>query len=143
MSIQIFLTDDDKDDRELFGEALAEIDDTIIFKALPDAEATLNELELGQIPDVLILDVNLPVISGWECLSRIKSKEHLKHIPVIIFSTSSFGQDEQTARQRGACCFITKPHSYARLKEILATVVDLLRSKQPERLSQAMNYTRG
>ena len=68
----------------------------------------------------------MPVISGWQCLTEFKKDEHLKKIPVIIFTTSSQDKEKETAKKLGADGFITKPSEYLILKDLLVDVLNKL-----------------
>ena len=70
---RFLLIDDDRDDRELFVEALAEIDDAILCDLAEDGREAINKLESKTFarPNVIFLDVNMPVMSGWECLLQL------------------------------------------------------------------------
>lgn len=118
---RVLLIDDDKDDAELFKEALEEVNATISFHHFKDAREALEKLSDDRIspPDIIFLDINLPVMSGWECLTRFKKTEHLSSVPVIMYTTSSLPREKDIAQELGAAGFITKPNDYNLLKEIL------------------------
>ena len=117
--LKIFLlADDDQDDAELFGEALAEIDPAIHFHHVDDGEAVLDFLKNhnGESPDIIFLDLNMPGMDGWECLRQLKSNSAFEGIPVIVYSTSSHQRDKDRAIQLGATGLISKPSSYRLLR---------------------------
>jgi CheY-like chemotaxis protein len=123
---QVLLIDDDRDDAELFKEALAEVNSAITFEYFDDAKmglCTLLEKHID-LPDVIFLDINMPIVSGWECLAQFKKTEHLKDIRVIMFTTSSQDRERNIAKELGADGFITKPSEYKALKELLSSVVN-------------------
>jgi CheY-like chemotaxis protein len=60
-------------------------------------------------PDLILLDLNIPVVSGREVLAEVKSAPHLKQIPVIILTTSSDERDVTDTYAHDANCYITKP----------------------------------
>jgi len=132
------MVDDDEDDRDLFREALAEVAPDIDLVLAEDAADALQKLKTQAhgIPDLLFLDVNLPIMSGWECLSSIKMSKELRDIPVIMYSTSSRPHEERMADELGALCFITKPQSFTLLKSVLASAVLCISQNQPELLRQ-------
>src|SRR6187402_2606042 len=105
---RFLLVDDDNDDRELFSEALATVNPVIICDLAADAEEALNKLHSKDIdaPDMIFLDINLPIMTGWQFLTNLKSQEQYKDIPVIMYSTSSNQRDKDIAKDLGALCFI-------------------------------------
>ena len=114
MATKFFLIDDDSDDRELFSEALAAVDDSIVCYYAEDGEDAIEKLYSKRIdkPDVIFLDINLPAMTGWQCLDKIKTSEDTRDVPVIMYSTSSHTRDKNLARGLGALCLVTKPHDY-------------------------------
>lgn len=122
---KILLIDDDRDDAELFKEALSEINSSINFQHYEDARQGLQKLleKQDNLPDLIFLDINMPVTSGWECLAEFKKTDHLKNIPVIMFTTSSQPKEKEMAKELGAADFITKPSEYKVLKEMLSSVL--------------------
>jgi CheY-like chemotaxis protein len=117
----ILLIDDDEDDQEIFTSAVAEISDTVTCDCIPDATRALATLTAKkELPDVIFLDLNMPIMNGQQFLSAIKKEKQLSAIPVIIFSTASDRATIETTRMLGAHDFITKPRSFDRLVEILA-----------------------
>jgi CheY-like chemotaxis protein len=122
----ILLVDDDSDDSELFSEALMELDSSVKFQRAIDGCDALTQLEKNKMkPDIIFLDINMPKMDGWECLTKLKNIEEYKDIPVIMYSTSSHKKDIESAAKLGASTFISKPESYKRLKEILKSVITL------------------
>ena len=118
------MIDDDEDDRELFSELLAEINPAI---SVWEAENGLDAMQLLEaageaLPDLLFLDVNMPEMDGKEFLSYLKGNDRLRHIPVIVFTTSSQQKDVREMLSRGALCFITKPASVHEIKAVLSSL---------------------
>src|SRR5207302_9453827 len=102
---RFLLVDDDTDDRELFSEALVSVDPVIICDLAADAEEALKKLDKKEgPPDLIFLDINLPVMTGWQFLSNLKSTEAYKDIPVIMYSTSNNQRDKDIAKDLGALC---------------------------------------
>jgi DNA-binding response OmpR family regulator len=115
------LIDDDLDDQEFFAIALTRVNNN--FKCELSASGTeaikkLNDTTLP-VPDFIFLDLNMPKMNGKECLREIKSFEHLNHIPVVIYSTSSLKTDVSETKLLGASEFITKPFSMNELVAVL------------------------
>lgn len=116
----ILQIDDDSDDCELFMEALESVS-MATYTAIHDPVEALRKLMQGEIsPDVIFLDLNMPLMSGLEFLNEIKKEEGLKEIPIIIFSTSQLDDIIREAIAHGADDFISKPNNFNDLKKILS-----------------------
>jgi CheY-like chemotaxis protein len=112
--------DDDPDDCELFMEALEAVS-VATYTAIQSPVEALRKLVKAEItPDVIFLDLNMPIMSGIEFLIEIKKEEELKEIPIIIFSTSQLEDIIREAREHGAHDFISKPNNFNDLKKILS-----------------------
>ena len=135
------LADDDSDDADMFQEVLSEIDPAIIFHRSWNGFGVLETLEDKSLehPDIIFLDINMPGMDGWQCLSKLKNSPAYRDIPVIIYSTSSHLRDAEIALDLGALCFITKPSDFNTLKKILQIIVLNLNGN----LSQAMSDVLG
>ncbi|MEP7322238.1 MAG: response regulator [Saprospiraceae bacterium] len=118
------LTDDDNDDAELFGEAIEMIEAPVDFYHAESCRGLLEYLEDEQNkkPDVIFLDINMPEISGWQCLTDLKNNVKLKDIPVIMYTTSSSSMDKKIAFDSGALGFLTKPTDFKLLIRILDSI---------------------
>jgi len=113
----ILLVEDEVSMRELMRRAL-EASGYIVVDTHDGAQVL--ELTLGLLPNLVILDVNLPHVSGWSLLQQLKANELTQAIPVIVYTASA---DRQQAMQLGAAAFIRKPASP---EDILRTVRDAL-----------------
>lgn len=78
--------------------------------AVADGEAALRQLR-GELPDLLILDVMLPGLNGFEVLKAIKSDTRLKSLPVIVLTAKTQPQDRELAEAIGVSAYLTKPFS--------------------------------
>jgi CheY-like chemotaxis protein len=133
MAMKILLIDDDSDDRALFREALQEISPETLCVTEGDARKALKDLydPAVQLPNVIFVDINMPRVSGWDCLMDIRSNESTKDIPVVMYSTSSHEKDVEKANQLGASCLLTKPEDYCQLRKCMADVVRILDGEIP------------
>lgn len=124
MSKFFLLADDDRDDAELFGEALSSIDPPVTFEHVADGQAVFKFLsdESRKNPDVIFLDLNMPEMSGWQCLAKLKNDMYYREIPVIMYSTSTNPRDREIARELGAIGFVTKPTDFKLLTKILTEI---------------------
>jgi CheY-like chemotaxis protein len=118
--------DDDPDDCELFCDALNEVCD-IKYTCIHDPVTAIAQLtELKVTPDIIILDLNMPVMNGIEVLTKIKKEKKIADIPVVIFSTSCDKENKREAMACGAMACIVKPTSYAALKELIEKYINKL-----------------
>lgn len=114
-SAHILLVEDNEGDILLTREALAEgkLANTIsVVRNGRDALEFLfqkGDYADAPIPDLVLLDVNLPLKSGHEVLQAIKKNEKTRQIPVIMLTTSSSERDIQLSYDHHANCYITKP----------------------------------
>jgi len=123
----LLLADDDIDDTEMFCEALAVVDKDVICHCAKNGREALKILsDLNEKPQLIFLDLNMPVLSGWDCLKIIKKDLRFKEIPVIMISTSSHQNDMHTASELGAICYFVKPNSFTDLKNVLDEIISNL-----------------
>ncbi len=141
MNTRFLLIDDDADDRSLFSEALAMVNPVIVCDQAADGEEALSRLhQTGPDGlDIIFLDINMPVMNGWQLLKILKREEAYRNIPVVIYSTSSNKRDISTAYDLGALCFVTKPHAFRLLQKILGVVVDSVKSKKIDSMCDAIH----
>src|SRR5688572_1332394 len=130
------LIDDDLDDQEIFALALQQVSERFQCRMVNDGYEALQCLRNDSyvLPDFIFLDLNMPRMNGKECLTEIKKHDHLKDIPVIIYSTSSFQGDIIQTRKLGAAAFITKPFSIDELSAKLVEVFQAHRVNLPGRV---------
>ena len=114
-SIHILLVEDNEGDILLTTDALKEGKIVNKISVVRDGWKAMQFLEKSgeytevESPNLILLDVNLPKMNGHEVLTAIKSNEKLKHIPVIMLTTSSSEADVIKSYKNSANCFITKP----------------------------------
>ena len=134
-SISVFLADDDADDRFLFEEALMKVRSNIELIAMNNGEQLMNRLEdkKSHYPNLIFLDLNMPLKNGIECLEEIKNDDKLKYIPVVIFSTSKQKETINQAYNKGANFYMCKPDNFEKLKLLLDKVFSLNAKSLTER----------
>lgn len=126
MKKRILLIDDDKDDAEFFEDALRGVDQTVIFEYIHDGREAIRKImqqEL-EIPDIIFLDINMPFITGWDCLILIKRQTLLQQVSVIMYSTSNHSYEVTKAADMGADDYWIKPHSIKVLRNQLAALLN-------------------
>jgi CheY-like chemotaxis protein len=124
----VMVIDDDVDDRTIFCTMLRSVNKDIICVKAKDGREALEFLEKEgvKLPDFIFLDINMPVMTGWEFLATIKRHDKLKHVPVIMFSTSSNPRDVEIAYDLGAMTYCVKPDEPTELKKMLGFVNNML-----------------
>ena len=80
------------------------------------------ELAISEQPDVILMDLSLPVLDGWEATRRIKAAEQTRHIPVIALTANAMTGDRETALAAGCDDFDIKPIVMNRLLEKIRTL---------------------
>jgi len=111
--INILLVEDNEGDILLTTEALEDSKIINKIKVIKDGKAAINFFESlkerEDVPDLVLLDVNLPKVNGHEVLSFLKKNDRFKVIPVIMLTTSSSEKDIMLAYSNYVNCYITKP----------------------------------
>jgi len=121
----VFLVDDDLDDQMLFRDAIVEIDPAIEVLTAVNGVQALKKLTIEMVtkPDYIFIDLNMPLMNGLQCLKEIKQLPGFLHVPVVIYSTSSYEKDIQQTADHGAFHYIVKPFSFRELCEKIQTVL--------------------
>ena len=122
---RILLVEDDKDDQQLFCEALSEIHPSIFCQVANNGLEALSFLSIHPAFEMVFLDLNMPKIDGFECLTVLKSHLSYRDIPVIVLSTSSRQEDINRCKDLGAATFFTKPTSYTLLFDKLRDILTI------------------
>ena len=113
--MNILLVEDDPGDVELTQQALSESQLRFDLRVVSNGELALDFLRQEgkyssvERPHLVILDLNLPGLNGQEVLAEMRNDEHLKLIPVLIFSTSSNPEDINNSYKLGANYYLQKP----------------------------------
>jgi CheY-like chemotaxis protein len=122
------LVEDNEGDILLMSEALEEAKMHLKLSVVRDGKEAIDFVSKqgkyteAAMPDMLLLDVNLPKKNGFEVLQFIKMNEGLKHIPVIMLTTSSSEKDINTSYSNFASCFITKPEEINEFLSVVAII---------------------
>jgi CheY-like chemotaxis protein len=116
----LLLVDDDPDDQEFFKLALQSIREEITFATAGNGQEALDLLRTQScMPDLIFLDMNMPLMNGLTFLEKIKATTDLRHIPVIVYTTSDEKQEKNLATALGAADFVTKPTRFNDLCQLL------------------------
>lgn len=143
--LEILLVEDNLGDMRLIEEAMKIGGMEYNMNSVRDGEEAIEFLHKkgrynnATLPDIILLDLRLPKKSGYEVLEEIKSSSKLKHIPVIILTSSNYQEDIDKTYKMNANCFITKPIEYEKLmftiksiKEFWTTIASLPRQEGKE-----------
>lgn len=122
----VLVVEDSLADQEIIRRAFQAADGSCDLVMMMDGESALAHLEnanqpAGRRPDLVLLDLNLPNLTGRELLERIRSSAALRHLPVLILTTTQAPREVLECYRLGANCFITKPSAFQ-------DFVDLIRS---------------
>jgi len=125
--MNIVLADDDADDRFLFDEAISELDIKTKLSLFNDGKALMDYLLLPNtiLPEIVFLDLNMPIKNGMQCLKEIRANNNLKELCVVIYSTSSSEEDIENTFINGANVYINKPNSFTALKKAIDKVLKI------------------
>lgn len=108
-SKRLVYIDDDEDDILVLAEVLLQINDEIECISAVNAQDGLDLLEQSDPPHYIFLDINMPRISGKECLQHIRANPRYDHVPVVMLSTSTSDTDIKECMALGATAFLVKP----------------------------------
>ena len=123
---KILLVDDDADDRKYFSEALKEIEPSAECITAKDGKEALDMLhdEQQTLPDFIFLDLRMPRINGRLTLKEIKNTERLKHIPIIVYTTSQDVTEAEEMQKQGVVKFITKPTNTEEIYYVISQALE-------------------
>lgn len=110
--VHVLLVEDNPGDIDLVKDALARFSSRPTLEVATDGSRALALLLSGErkrLPDLILLDLNVPKTDGREVLAAIRADERTTHIPVIVLSSSNAERDLMQAYRLHANCFITKP----------------------------------
>ncbi len=128
MNKTILFVDDDEDDRDILADVLEIVNPKVnaVFaeNGLKAIEYLSDKMESSQLPCLIVLDLNMPLLDGKETFNKIRNELNLSSIPVIIFTSSHNPNDQIMFRSLGIE-FITKPDDFSRLNKIVDHMVSV------------------
>lgn len=122
--IDILLVEDNPGDARLAQEALRDSKIRNSLTVAKDGIEAMAHLRSQELPDLVLLDLNLPRMDGREVLAAIKSDPSLKRIPVVILTTSRDEEDVLRSYELHANCFITKPIDLSQFMKVVRSIED-------------------
>lgn len=125
--IKIMLVDDNEADVELTKSTLEEGKVRMDIVTAGDGQHALDQLEEtlsrgDELPDLILLDLNMPRLDGRGFLSKMRQREELKAIPVVVLTSSDAEQDIVKSYKLGANCYVNKPVGLDEFQKIVRTV---------------------
>lgn len=126
----IVLADDDEDDYLFLKSAVEQAHSPVNLTHASNWLELLRLLSRPPLPDVLLLDLNMPVKNGLECLELLRADEKYNSISIIIYSTSNSKKDIDETFRLGANFYVVKPSS----QEAITTLVDKICSMDKDTL---------
>lgn len=127
-AINILMAEDDADDRILFADAFRESGVDVALEFVADGVELLQALKNmlaspgPALPELVLMDLNMPRMDGREALRAIRQHPGLKHLPVIMMTTSRAELDIMVSYQLGANSYVTKPRRYDQLVAVLQSL---------------------
>jgi two-component system cell cycle response regulator DivK len=120
MTKRILVVEDQEDNRRIVRDLLTSVGFELI-------EATTGEEGVRQAqlhhPDLILMDIQMPVLDGYEATRQIKAIPELRHIPIIVVTSYAMSGDEAKASAAGADAYVAKPFSP---RELLSKIQSLL-----------------
>ena len=127
---KILLAEDDQDDRYLFEDYLSIREDILLLPIAQNGVEVRDFMEKNsssnKLPDIIILDQNMPMQNGIQTLVSLKEDKRYLHIPIIIYSTYADHQLVKNCTSRGAAMVISKPLSKAGYQEMMNEILKVI-----------------
>jgi two-component system cell cycle response regulator DivK len=118
---RILLVEDTEDNRQIVRDLLSSVGYQLL-EAADGAEGVA--MAVKHVPDLILMDIQLPVLDGYEASRQIKANPDLRHIPIIAVTSFALSGDEARTRDAGCDGYIAKPFSprqlLAKIRELLA-----------------------
>jgi CheY-like chemotaxis protein len=127
--IKIVLIEDDADDIELLREAFEMNNVNCHIDFITEGDLVMPFLDdLHELPDVIVMDLNLPKLHGREIMKEIKSSDKLSSIPLVVLTTSSLQDDINFSYSMGVNQYITKPNTIEGFNSTVRAIVSMTNS---------------
>jgi DNA-binding response OmpR family regulator len=126
--INILLIEDDQDDRELLEVALTDNEVPYELQYLNRGDLIIGWLKTAKVvPDLIIMDLNLPKLHGKEVICRIKEHDCFRKVPFLVLTTSSSQDDKKYCLDKGADLFLSKPSDMLGFSNLVEAILQLAR----------------
>ena len=124
-STHILFSDDDTDDALLFTQAADLMKSSILLSFAEDGEQLMRFLARESLPDMIFLDLNMPVKNGIECLREIRNDKNFDTLPIIVYTTSDNPRDVDTCYELRANLYVVKPTSFESIIKTLKKIINI------------------
>ena len=145
-AVEVVMADDDRNDQLLTALAADQAEVDAEFTFVDDGAQLLRLLtervERDDLPDLILLDLRMPMLSGHETLRQLQAHQILWQIPVVVFSSSSRREDEQRSFEEGATWFETKPSNFADMVDFIASLPERSQHRPYELTSVDITFDR-
>lgn len=127
-NLHIVIAEDDIDDADVITETFTKNPNFSKVSLVANGEELLNYLKNGsnENPDVILTDINMPIIDGIEALQEILSNDELKKIPCFVYSTSINPSYKEKCDVMGVKAYLIKPYSFEAFAEIPKTILSII-----------------
>ena len=123
-ALRVYLVEDDPDHALIIGRAIREVGPHTEVSAAEDGEAALAALRQAEaLPDLILLDINMPGLSGFDVLTRLKADPRLARVPVVMLTSSELPADVARAYELGASGYISKPSYLHDVRAVLGNTL--------------------
>lgn len=143
-TLNVLFVDDDTDESYLFNEAIEQSGYPFTLSRAHDGNQLLNNLRRRPLPDLVIMDINMPYKDGIEALEEIRSKQEFNKIIIIIYSISKQKAAIQRAYDKGADLYFIKPNDFEGMLAVVKKVynIDWVNFKRPGLESFVLNLNK-
>ena len=117
---RILLVEDNEMNRDMLSRRLERKGHQVVIAV--DGQQAID-FAAAEKPDLILMDMSLPVLDGWEATRRLKAGEQTRQIPIIALTAHAMAEDERKAREAGCNDYDTKPIELARLLEKIESLL--------------------
>jgi CheY-like chemotaxis protein len=127
---KILLIDDSSSEPLLLASAIEKSERNIVLECMDDSIVAVSQIQeraerrTEELPNLILLDLNMPGYSGVEVLQIFRKDDRLKYLPILIMTSSSLNEDLKACLEAGANCVIVKPSSHKRYIEVVQMIND-------------------
>jgi DNA-binding response OmpR family regulator len=121
-----FIAEDDDDDFEIFSAAVEKVSVAIILTRAENGDVLMEKLNgIDVLPDILFLDILMPILNGKDCLKLIRANKKFDALPIIMFSSVEDEQSIEFCFREGSNLFLRKPYTINELVESLKKIFSI------------------